>query len=969
MSAIASSIAFRRFAERACSDPNLELEVAIDAAISRPMFCRLVHTLECDTGTSPDEVLQLDVIHDSTRSEFVGADLIEKLLGVTNRSLGGTVVPSRVLMKRREMAPVRHEEHEYVVRLKREVDVAVDAQAHARIDLDAFRLKRRYSFTVGNCRIDCTAVQEKRKGAERSVQRAVHFEVEVEFVNTPERTPDPDSVVQELHVAAMRCMGVMLGSSHPVPRSDQKVIAQFLNCAQESKLKVQTPQPVTLDVSHVREALWSGYTVTDKADGMRCQVVIVSGRAYTLDAMSALRLVATGLPKRLDATILDGELITRDVHDAPINTFAAFDVYRMGGVSTSALPLVNKRGGDSRVERVAQCVRGFYEAATLDDFQILAKRFVEVDGNGDAIRDTLTRMRAGTYATDGLIFTPRDLAVGARFAGDLPLVEGVWPGLLKWKPPDCNTIDFVVRPCAAFEVDGALVSVPLPDEMGTGRCKVFQVHASYVPRKWEGLDVSKFVQFGEKAFPAADACPKRFDIPGAPEEARIFVPVDAGDTAVCRDGSVVLSDCVVECAYSPGAPGQGHWVAMRVRPDKTERMERLGVAGSANDWGTALSVWSSIVHPVTEAMLVRDQECPPPTASTSEAYYVNRAFTRKRSMLKNMANFHANVVKGWLYGEAERLTSAANRPALFEMACGKGGDLPRWAAGTFDPIIGIDKSIDNIVNCIDGVYARMVSSHPQLGQRTCAFVCMDASTRMRPPLDEIRIAAADSDHGDVIAALWDTSSRPMTNTTLTPYRGVVPKGFDVVSCQFAIHYMFENDMVLDRFVRNLDFLLRPGGVFIATCFDGDKLARDLERVRGGRIVGQARAGACAWSIEKKYEGTFGGGTGAGIDVFVETINQTVREYLVSPALLRARLKGIGVEQVGAAPFASFSESTSGAMDATERELSHKNVAYVFKRTVAVTGGDEGDRVPEPPTVSRGTAGARRDQACLAGDLE
>jgi hypothetical protein len=52
---------------------------------------------------------------------------------------------------------------------------------------------------------------------------------------------------------------------------------------------------------------------------------------------------------------------------------------------------------------------------------------------------------------------------------------------------------------------------------------------------------------------------------------------------------------------------------------------------------------------------------------------------------------------------------------------------------------------------------------------------------------------------------------------------------------------------------------------------------DTRGGRGGRGGGKMKT---AWSIKKAYTGTPTEGTGHAIDVYIETINETHREYLV-----------------------------------------------------------------------------------------
>ena len=967
MSAVASDVAFHRFAERACADENLELEIGLDVPITMPMFRRLIGTLERDTSSQPKETLQLDVLKDSTRLEYHGQNLIETVLRASSKVIGASIAPSRVLVKRREMAPVSNEDFGYTVRLKREMDGSKGLPARD-VSLKDFRLKRRFSFDVGMCRIDCTIVQENtgRSRAAKGPERLpLRFEVEVEFVlprafEEHGDTTTPAMVVNEMTAIALRCLGVMMGTSRPPTRADHASVARVLhNASSEAasahsgessdettngsvcpRVRAVGPQPVTLAQEHIvpdtadkSSFLWSGrYTVTDKADGLRCLLVVCERKAYTLDSTNALRMVAARVPASAEDSVLDGELITSSKTGTPVNHFIAFDAYRTGGSNVSGLALLSENSFHrTRSTSMAHVVHALRRADTFDGFQVHAKKFTTITSTNKAIEDTLEQASVHEYATDGLIFTPLDAPVGGRFTGDAIKLDGVWPQVFKWKPPETNTIDFLLLPCIDATESGA---VAVEGELGV-RSKPYYVNASYIPRKWEQLDVSRYMQFGERAFPSKDAEPRRFDIDGAPHAAKLYVPLNSCGTPVCQDGSEVYDNFVVECCYAnDGAGRNGKWIPLRVRADKTDRYASNGVAGAANDWATATSVWQSITFPVTRSMLTRQETVYGRAKILQNPYYATRAFDRTRSMLHAMANFHNTVVKASLFADAASACTAAGSPSLMELACGKGGDLPRWADHLFDPIIGVDSDMDNIVNASDGVYARLASYKQALRGRTVAFVCMDATTRMRPPLDEVRLAVADSPHGDVISALWDVSSRSMTNTALSPLRGLVAQGFDVVSCQFAIHYMFQTDLTLDRFIRNIEYLLRPGGVFIATCFDGDRLASKLQSSSDGQLKGLTNSNAVAWSISKRYDGLFEGNPGAAIDVYVDSIHHTVREYLVSTRTLQSRMHQVGIAMVSATPFSSWFAQSASSLSAMERKLSELYVAYVFKRTAS-----------------------------------
>ena len=55
------------------------------------------------------------------------------------------------------------------------------------------------------------------------------------------------------------------------------------------------------------------------------------------------------------------------------------------------------------------------------------------------------------------------------------------------------------------------------------------------------------------------------------------------------------------------------------------------------------------------------------------------------------------------------------------------------------------------------------------------------------------------------------------------------EGFNITSCQFALHYFFENVGILNNFLQNVSDCTKVGGYFIGCCYDGDKLFKDLSR--------------------------------------------------------------------------------------------------------------------------------------------
>jgi hypothetical protein len=116
--------------------------------------------------------------------------------------------------------------------------------------------------------------------------------------------------------------------------------------------------------------------------------------------------------------------------------------------------------------------------------------------------------------------------------------------------------------------------------------------------------------------------------------------------------------------------------------------------------------------------------------------------------------------------------------------------------------------------------------------------------------------------------------------------------------QFAIHYLFENEIKLRIFLQNVSDNLKIGGYFIGTSMDGGRvfdLLRGLKKPAEG-IIGDD----ILWKIEKKYSATMKWDAkkpmlGHKIEVYINTIGIPHEEYLVNYAYLEDILKEYGFE--------------------------------------------------------------------------
>ncbi|CAN8063444.1 unnamed protein product [Agarophyton chilense] len=156
--------------------------------------------------------------------------------------------------------------------------------------------------------------------------------------------------------------------------------------------------------------------------------------------------------------------------------------------------------------------------------------------------------------------------------------------------------------------------------------------------------------------------------------------------------------------------------------------------------------------------------------------------SRKQSPIFQMRKFN-----NWLKSV---LIYLHTRPgySVLDLCCGKGGDLHKWSQAGAATYVACDTAQVSVQEC----------ANRYNGMGRAPF---------RPSLlvgDCFQVNVDDYIPRDIM--------------------------FDVVSCQFAIHYAFESESRVRNLVKNVTDRLKPGGFFIGTTVDANVLVRKLRAV-------------------------------------------------------------------------------------------------------------------------------------------
>ena len=718
------------------------------------------------------------------------------------------------------------------------------------------------------------------------------------------------------------------------------------------------PSSITLQREHIlpkKEGSTLGnvlenYTVTDKADGERKLLYIhENGRIYLLD--NNFNVEFTGMKtdeKTIYNTILDGEHIKHDKQGRQYYLYAAFDAYFIHGknfrkklfytADPNALPadyrllalqeviqamkpisIVSPPTWKEKIDtQTGNIVWVNNETGVISPVKpqfektcslIIQSKHFEITSENKTIFECclniLNKIDDGLFAyhTDGLIFTPSNVGVGGSAPGMVgPLTNATWELSFKWKPVEQNTVDFLVTVKKDKTGKDEILHIlsegtDLTSAKSIEQYKTLELMCGYNEKDDGYLNPYQNILDDNIPPPLTklssnqnrrDYRPELFR-PSDPYDANAYITKmklkhDGVNAFMISEEGDYFEDCtIVEFRYDMSLPVGMRWVPLRVRYDKTQKL-RNGEKQFGNSYRVANSNWKSIHYPVTPYMISTGDI--PEFVEEEGVYYKGNV----ENNTQGLRDFHN------LYVKRKLITKIANSGnTLIDYAVGMAGDLSKWIASKLSFVFGIDIAFSNIHNNKRGACARYLNmrrdDHSIPG---ALFVVGDSGLNIR----ELNAFPGDTNSKDKMVVSSVFGKGPKDETILgkgtVKWYGVGEFGFNISSCQFAIHYFFENHMKLHGFLRNLAECTKINGYFIGTCYDGMSIFKMLQK----KSIGESRTFMTKdrngkqvkiCEIIKQYHdsGFPGDNTSVGyaIDVYQESINQVVREYLVNFAYL------------------------------------------------------------------------------------
>ena len=259
------------------------------------------------------------------------------------------------------------------------------------------------------------------------------------------------------------------------------------------------------------------------------------------------------------------------------------------------------------------------------------------------------------------------------------------------------------------------------------------------------------------------------------------------------------------------------WKLKKIRYDRTIELERGEYFG--NYFKIAELIWNNIKNPLTFDKLFEEN-----TSYFREddnlMYKAQRGYNSfvKTYILENIIN--------------PKLSDKNNKDWIIDLAAGKGQDMPRINNMGFKNGIFIDNDSNALLELINRKF-NLKSQNKQ---------------NMKIYVQEINLT---DNYKNIIKQLEKFT--------------VNKESIDIMICNFAIHYLINNEDNLINLIKLLDYYLKPNGRFIFTCFNGYKIYKLLEKSNEWNLY---ENNYLKYSIKKKYNVNQFMNTGQKIDVLL-----------------------------------------------------------------------------------------------------
>lgn len=753
-----------------------------------------------------------------------------------------------------------------------------------------YRYKNRYSFKINeNARIDITDVKESNNLGNLG-NRVSNYEIEIEIVNNKINI---DTFFEEI----TSVLKIIQDSEIPISKKESlNVMEKYQNILGLKSNYLESRNVISIEIQHIK-FIPNKYAITDKADGERYFLFSIADGVYLIsNNMNVKKINIVIENKKFHNMLLDGELINNNNG----YMFLAFDVIYAEGIDYrtnnkyilpyrinvlknimdecfgTLMPFTDytDKYNDTEFDKI----RSFYTKELKIYWDLFWKELKKSKGifitrklyfvpygidsseifmYADIVWKLSVYNKLTPYKLDGIIYTPINSPYMIKA---LPENLDTVPLEYKWKIPTQNSIDFYIEFEKDIKGNDAIYydnSVVRAEGNAYKICKLF-------------VGINKNGQ--EKPIP--------FKVEEVEQKANIYL---ADGEVNDMEGNIINDKTVVEFIFDNTKNDMNDaykWIPLKTRYDKTESVQKYGKK-YGNNLNIALRIWRSITNPITEENIATLGN--PSTfqkefdrMSKSIEKYNKQSFAYYQKKTGDATGMRA--FNNWIKSNMI-LTYCHNKQKILDIGCGRGGDLIKFIHADIGEYVGVD--IDNY-----GLYVINDSAFNR-------YKDLKKNNKYIPPMYFINADAR---------ALFNIKSQENALPNMTTLNKNLMethlsgnKKYNVINCQFTLHYYLSDMLSWTNFCKNVNDHLEKNGYLLISCFDG-KLIYD-------RLVGKQKMTVSYtdnsgnkntfFEILKMYNDTDNNNVGIAIDFYNSLISNPGkynREYLVFPDFLETSLK-------------------------------------------------------------------------------
>lgn len=779
----------------------------------------------------------------------------------------------------------------------------------------------------------------------------INYEIEVEVEGTNFDVKKYSPVLVKL----IKTIKKILQNSNNLIDNSQKemVINKYHQLIQDDSKnnRFYSMNSVSLELKDLTMFLTKGYSVTDKADGDRNQLIIINSVIYLINNNLNVRKLGKIKSSKIDNCILDGEFVESE----KVDLYMCFDCLVYKSKKTKDNPILEDRL--KLAEDVIQEINSYSKSDNLSQYlSTLQKDIKEKEKNikkdkifnpilfrnkffmfGDGINDylifknskeILDNKKEYPYILDGLVYTAEDQIY-------TPVKRNIKYNIYKWKPKEYNSIDFYLK--LERGDDGKLLK--LSDKENRIYCigKLHVGHFDYSTKKEVPVlfNPYKFNKGTKNKIEGLDTVHLYLDDKGKIRD---------------NDGTIINDRTVIECYYDEDETLYNRWQVLRSRYDKTNSVKKFKRKYGNNEV-IASKVWNSIQLRLTEEEISRLAN--PDNYENEIQKYIdkidssditsfrqsNRYYQKSSNLmlpLRQMNNFiKTDIIFRYCSPKISYINDDDDKCILdnlnvLDYACGRGGDHKKFHHRKVTSVIGFDIDYENLFSPGDSASSRYNKEKEiRTGYPFMEFMMADGREKLdfqsQKNLNQKKII---SDKNKKLLIKYFGENPNSKNIRL----------FDIISCQFAVHYMFKNDQTLNNFIYNCKRYLKNGGYVLITTTDSKSLEEEFQNNDGvftSSYIDEDKNKKKLVEFKRNYQ-KFENKTGLSIDYHNASFmdeNNYVEEYMVPQKLFVDKMYQKGFDLVDTMHFDDYKNSSQTIFDENIYQFENPSTRSFFENNV------------------------------------